>query len=87
MFVTEERTVELKSRLEVLRLLDEAGGTTTEFPFVETGNGQTLDQLVNEGFLARKPRAGDLDEICITDKGRLWLEGIKIAGSGQVSLT
>ena len=57
-------------KLMLLRMLDEAGGSTTEYPFIETGQVRWLDELVAEGLLIRIARAGDLDDVCITTAGR-----------------
>lgn len=61
------------TKLKILKMLNEAGGSTTEYPFIETGQVHRLDELVEEGFLVRITRDGDLDEIKITDRGREFL--------------
>lgn len=59
----------------ILHLINESGGRTTEYPFIETGQVHKLDELVREGLLLRVTRPGDLDEIRITEKGRRVLAG------------
>lgn len=54
----------------LLQMLVDAGGITTEYPFIETGQVLKLVELIDEGLLVRIPRAGDLAEIQITEKGR-----------------
>jgi hypothetical protein len=61
------------TKQDMLQMLAEGGGATTEYPFIEYGLLNMLDELVEEGLLLRIPRDGDLDEVRITQKGREFL--------------
>jgi len=58
------------SNKQILRLLEQQGGETTIYPFVEFGANSLLCELVNEGYVERVPVKGDLDRVRITEKGR-----------------
>ena len=67
------------TKRKLLQMLNEAGGVTTEYPFIERGLIIMLDELVEEGLVTRTPRPGDLDEIRMTGKSREFLSQPEIA--------
>lgn len=67
----------------LLEILEESGGTTTEHPFIETGNLTLLEDLIDDGFLIRLTRNGDLDEIQITELGKAFLASQAKHPSGE----
>ena len=57
----------------LLRMLSEAGGVTTVYPFIETGHVQEMNELIGDGLLIRISGETGLAEVQITEKGRLLL--------------
>jgi hypothetical protein len=64
------------TKQDMLQMLVKGGGVTTEYPFIEYGLLNMLDDLVEEGLLLRIPRHGDLDEVRLTEKGRGFLSNL-----------
>ena len=58
------------TKMSVLRSLAEAGGITNEYPFIQMGMGNILDELLHQQLVSRVPSHNNFCEIDITAKGR-----------------
>ena len=75
-------------KMTILRMLEESGGMSNEYPFIEMGLLGILDEMLAEGLVVRRPHnQSNFAEIRITDAGRNSLWSGRGSSDGPIMVT